>query len=210
VPAKRGERHGDAVISGRQERQERSMSPETTLIIILVFGTAAIASSLVVLKTWLLERRMAPVAYGWAVCTTAVLMAGLLAAHYSAPQRLEYRATGGAPQRDVAPTVPRYSAPWLRSRWSGIVAERLAEQSRVDDMHRKFAPALEQYRQTHGKYPPTLEDAGIETPVTRYGPLHYYGTGTWYLISFGDIERDRFSSDWDSRKRTWSLVELDF
>jgi hypothetical protein len=143
------------------------------------------------------------------VCTTALLVTGLLAAHYSAPERgSDYGATGGAPEPGAAP--PRYSAPWLRTRWSGIVAERLAEQSRVDDMHRQFAPALEQYRQTHGRYPSTLEAAGIETPVTRYGPLHYYGTGTWYLISFGDIERDRFSSDWDSRKQAWRLDELDF
>lgn len=40
------------------------MSPETTLILILVFATAAIFSSLAVLKTWLWERRMSPVASG--------------------------------------------------------------------------------------------------------------------------------------------------
>jgi hypothetical protein len=54
----------------------------------------------------------------------------------------------------------------------------------------------------------------IRTPVTRYGPLHYYGSSErsnpWYLISFGDIERHRFSADWDSRKQAWTMVELDF
>lgn len=187
------------------------MSPETTLILLLVFGTAGIASSLVVLKTWLLERRIPPVASGWATCTTALLVTSLLAAHYSAPDR---GPKSGVVERvpEPGPTrpVPRYSAPWLRTRWLGGMAGRMAEQTRVDEMHRQFAPALEQYRQAHGAYPPTLEDAGIQTPETRYGRLHYYGTGTWYLISFGDIERDRFSADWDSRKRAWSMVELDF
>lgn len=191
------------------------MSPQHTLAFILVLGTVGIASSLFVLKTWLLERRMPRVAGGWVMCTSALLMTGLLAAYYSAPGRgLDYRAGGPAAEPGANPPVPRYSAPWLRTRWSGIVAERLAEQTRVDEMHRQFAPALEQYRLAHGVYPPTLEDAGIETPVTRYGPLHYYGSSEksdpWYLISFGDIERDRFSADWDSRKRAWRLDELDF
>jgi hypothetical protein len=194
------------------ERQERLMSPETTLILILLFGTAGIVSSLVVLKTWLLERRIPRVAGGWVMCTTALLVTGLLAAHYSAPQRVpEYGATGPAAEPGATAPVPRYSAPWYRTPFSSAA---VAEQVRVDAMHRQFAPALEEYRQTHGVYPPTLKDAGIRTPVTRYGPLHYYGSSErsnpWYLISFGDIERHRFSADWDSRKQAWTMVELDF
>ena len=89
-----------------------------------------------------------------------------------------------------------------------------AEVARVDSLHRGFAPALEQYRQEHGTYPDSLQDAGIPIPSTRYGPLHYYGSSSkqnvWYLISFGDPGKDDFQADWDSRKQKWVVLESDF
>jgi hypothetical protein len=151
------------------------MDPGTTLMFVVLFGTVAICCCLVVLKAWILERRLPAGPGGWAMAS-AIVMALTLAT-----------------------AAPAYHS---------------AEQARVDAMHRQFAPALERYRKTHGEYPSTLQEAGIATPQTRYGPLHYYGsrseTDPWYLISFGDIERHRFSADWDSRTRKWTLVGLDF
>jgi hypothetical protein len=202
---RRGHSGTQGGVGGDQRAQANDrrdlMSPGTTLMLILVFGSAAIGFSLVVLKTWLLEHRLPRVAGGWAACTTAILLTGLLAAHHSAPDR--------GPGDANSPWVPQYRTAWYRS-----ARYVTPEQRRVDRMHRQFGPALEMYRQTHGKYPPTLEDVGIATPLTHYGPLYYYSSGSrrdpWYLISFGDIERHHFSADWDSRTQEWNVVKLDF
>lgn len=88
-----------------------------------------------------------------------------------------------------------------------------AEHDRVDSLRLAITPVLEQYRLTHGRYPDALEDAGIQTPETAYGPLHYYGsrseTPAWYLISFGDPKEHGFEADWDSRKGQWQVFEFD-
>jgi hypothetical protein len=83
-----------------------------------------------------------------------------------------------------------------------------SEQARVERLHAQFAPALEQYRQRHGEYPPTLEAAGIQTPQTRYGPLRYR---TWrtdggsYEVSFGNYTENGFTSFFNSRQGKWQL-----
>lgn len=85
-----------------------------------------------------------------------------------------------------------------------------AEQDRVARLHAEFAPALEQYRQTHGDYPPTLQAAGIATPATEYGPLRYLPQrseeGTlFYEISFGDYYDNGFTASFRSDRKTWYL-----
>jgi hypothetical protein len=85
-----------------------------------------------------------------------------------------------------------------------------AEQDRVERLHAQFAPALEQYRQTHGGYPPTLEAAGIATPATEYGPLRYYARrsqegAVFYEISFGDYFDNGFTASFRSDRKTWYL-----
>ncbi|HEX6368741.1 MAG TPA: hypothetical protein VF006_07410 [Longimicrobium sp.] len=170
------------------------MSSETLLVFIVVFGTAATGCSVVVLKTWLQQRRLPRVAGGWATACTVVLFISLIAA---------------APEHSAA----RWASEYPVERY-GTAEYIVPEQLRVDSMHWQFAPALELYRQTHGVYPSALEDAGIATPMTQYGPLYYYYSSRskldpWYLISFGDIETHRFSSDWDSRSQRWSVVEFD-
>lgn len=84
------------------------------------------------------------------------------------------------------------------------------ERERVERLHASIAPTLERYRQTHGAYPPTLEAAGIKTPETRYGQLHYEarrendGTPV-YSISFGHYLNNGFVTWWDSDSRKWYL-----
>lgn len=83
-----------------------------------------------------------------------------------------------------------------------------AEQERVERLHAQFAPALEQYRQRHGEYPPTLEAAGVQTPRTRYGPLRYRASRTdeaYYQISFGNYAENGFTAFFDSRRGKWQL-----
>lgn len=83
-----------------------------------------------------------------------------------------------------------------------------SERERIEQLHAQFAPALERYRQTHGDYPPTLEAAGIATPLTRYGPLEYEvrrekdGTPV-YSVGYGDYITNGFSAWWSSDKRKW-------
>lgn len=86
------------------------------------------------------------------------------------------------------------------------------EHARVEKIRRDITPALERYRDAHGQYPDALADAGIQTPHTRYGPLHYYGSRserpTWYLLSFGDPKQHGFEADWDSRSGEWQVHEF--
>jgi hypothetical protein len=84
------------------------------------------------------------------------------------------------------------------------------EQERVEQLHARFAPALERYRETHGDYPPTLEAAGIATPTTEYGPLRYRrhrsreGTA-YYEVSFGDYYDNGFTAFFNSERSKWYL-----
>lgn len=197
------------------------MGSELTLVFVVLFGLSAIWWTMMVLMDWLRHRRLQQSFGVLAMTSTAVVLLSLAVAQ-SEDGVLRRMPESDAPARTAESGPPKPKPENSGSRWVSearrIIAPAQeyspAEQGRVDEMHRQFAPALERYRQTHGSYPGTLEKAGIETPTTRYGPLYYYGTGseadTWYLISFGDIERDRFSADWDSRTRRWNVVELDF
>jgi hypothetical protein len=178
------------------------MGSELTLVFVVLFGVSAIWWTMMVLTDWLRHRRLQRSFGVLAMASATVVFLSLAVA-----QRDD-----GRPR-----TKPEYSAPrWTseRSPPRQTSEQTAAQQAQVDEMRRQFAPTLERYRQTHGYYPATLEEAGIATPVTLYGPLHYYGSQSeadaWYLISFGDIETDRFSADWDSRSGRWSVVELDF
>jgi hypothetical protein len=76
-----------------------------------------------------------------------------------------------------------------------------AEVRRIEALHAGFAPVLEQYRRQHGTYPSTLEQAGITTPQTRYGPIRYHVHRTvdgrpWYELSFGDYFDNGFVRFW--------------
>lgn len=83
-----------------------------------------------------------------------------------------------------------------------------SERERIEQLHARFAPALERYRQAHGDYPPTLEAAGIPTPQTRYGPLEYHvrrqkdGTPA-YSVGYGDYITNGFSAWWSSDTKSW-------
>ena len=169
------------------------MDSGTTLTFIVVFGTVGICCTLVVLKTWVLRRQLAPAAGGWAMISGCLLVLTLLVA-----------ADGSAEHEERE----------YRTRGFITADHRAAEQARIDKLHKWIGPALERYRSERGVYPPTIEAAGIRTPMTRYGPLYYYSSGSkrepWYLLSFGDIERLGFSADWDSRTQKWTMVEVHF
>lgn len=168
------------------------MNSDTALILIVVFGTVATGCTLAVLRARVLQRSLPRDAAGWAATSAAVVAVCLATA---APRNA---ATEPAPEH----RTPRYSAPRYIN----------DELSRMEMRRHEFAPALEAYRQAHGHYPPTLGAAGVEVPMTRYGPLHYYGSTerpAWYLVSFGDPTVNRFSADWDSRRQKWSVYLMD-
>jgi hypothetical protein len=187
------------------------MGSELTLVFVVLFGLSAIWWIMMVLMDWLRHRRLQQSFGVLAMASTAVVILSLAIA------QPDDGVLSRISDSDAPGPKPEYSGPrWTseRSRPRQTSEQTAAQQAQVDEMRRQFSPALERYRQTHGYYPATLQEAGIQTPVTLYGPLHYYGSQSeadaWYLISFGDIERDRFSADWDSRTGRWSVVELDF
>jgi hypothetical protein len=198
------------------------MGPELTLTFVVVFGLAGIGWTVIALIDWLRYRRLPRAIGGLAVASTAVVMISLMTAEprHGVIRRMpeSVRRPEPPPQYGVLRRVskPRSSRrkPEYRTRRYNTGRHRAAEQARVDELHRWIGPALEQYRQGRGVYPPTLEAAGIGTPMTRFGPLYYYSSGSksepWYLLSFGDIEMHRFSADWDSRTKRWTVTSLSF
>lgn len=87
-----------------------------------------------------------------------------------------------------------------------LVLPRRCSPSSVE---RDAAPLIQQldaYRQAHGRYPPTLEAAGIRPPRYRCGTFTYTldADGSCGL-SIGDYARDNFEASWDSNKREWYL-----
>jgi hypothetical protein len=173
------------------------MSYDLRFMLVALAALAALFWATAALRRWLLRQPrtgtaiLAAVAY--AVVAAVVLGIG------EAPPR-KYRAWD-------APIV-RFNG-W-GARLSGY---RAAEHDRVDSLRIAITPALERYRKAHGQYPVALEDAGIATPQTAYGPLHYYGsrseTPHWYLISFGNPKEHGFEADWDSRTGKWQVFEFD-
>ena len=55
--------------------------------------------------------------------------------------------------------------------------------------------AAERYRATHGRYPTSLEAAGVAAPKTRFGPWRYtYHPSTdVFDLEIGDYGRDGFT-----------------
>jgi hypothetical protein len=99
--------------------------------------------------------------------------------------------------------------------WSARPGYSPGQRARVESIRRQeIAPALERYWRTHGKYPATLEEAGLQTPRTPYGPLRYSGSVSerprWYVISFGTPRVNRFRADWDSRSERWTIIKHDW
>ena len=60
--------------------------------------------------------------------------------------------------------------------------------------------ALTDFEQTHGRYPRSLTEAGIENVDTEYGPFEYQylEDGTQCCISIGDYGDDLFEISWCS------------
>ena len=54
--------------------------------------------------------------------------------------------------------------------------------------------ALEAYRQSHGRYPTSLEDAAIARPRTAFGRWYYFVAPdrASYVLEIGDYSRDGF------------------
>jgi hypothetical protein len=65
--------------------------------------------------------------------------------------------------------------------------------------------AAERYKAQTGRYPNTVEQAGVATPVSRYGRWQYKtdSGGKSFSLSVGDYERDGFVMYWTDRG--WSI-----
>ncbi|MHA3773365.1 hypothetical protein ACXR0O_17670 [Verrucomicrobiota bacterium sgz303538] len=68
---------------------------------------------------------------------------------------------------------------------------------------------LKAYRTQHGRFPSSLEEAGIQSPNTRYG--HFYYTPVppddSFILSVGDYERDGIMVFRQSGADEWSVYE---
>lgn len=87
-----------------------------------------------------------------------------------------------------------------------------AEIERLEIMrYEVLTPALEDHRREHGRYPGSLQEAGLEAPTTPWGPLGYErrpdGDGGHYVLRVGDHDRNGFTASWDSRapEDGWSV-----
>lgn len=192
------------------------------LVLLVFFGLAGIFWTVLTAAVWL-SRRSLPLLPGGLAATCTVFIVILLVAgepEYSG-ETSEYSA--GTPEYGAGTGTPEYSAGTETLPYSLEIqspAERddarawartAPERARVDRLHQQwYASSLERYRQANGRYPSTLEQVGFRTPDTPHGPLHYYGGGDWYLISFGDPSRDGFSADWDSRTQKWIVTAFQF
>jgi hypothetical protein len=56
--------------------------------------------------------------------------------------------------------------------------------------------AVERYKSQHGRYPPSLAEAGVSTPLTRYGWWRYGSDGSDYSLELGDYGRYGFLMWW--------------
>jgi|GEM_PF-3269639 len=166
---------------------------ELRLMLLAAFGLTALYCAASTMKIWLRSRRLSYL--GGAMATTFGTVA-LLILIVPAPVQ-----PSGMDEPARADLQGRRAGYWQRY--------SAAEQAEIEEMHGDLAPALESYRQTHGVYPPTLPVAGIPLPETRHGPIHYYSSRTWYLVSVGDPKMDGFQADWDSRTQKWTVNEFD-
>src|SRR4051794_33405563 len=79
-----------------------------------------------------------------------------------------------------------------------------------DDLRRdgdRMALAVDRYRSQHGRYPETLEEAGIVAPECPYDGWRYYSFDNHYRLSVGDDDRDGFVLTYRSVSREWELSD---
>lgn len=185
------------------------------LLLLVFFGLAGIFWTVLTAAVWL-SRRSLPLLPGGLAATCTVFIVILLVAGepgYSGETGTSEYGTG-TPAYGTGTGTPAYSLE-IQSQGERDDARAWArtapERARVDRLHQQwYASSLERYRQANGHYPSTLEEVGFRTPPTPHGPLHYYGGGDWYLLSFGDPSRDGFSADWDSRTQKWIVTAFQF
>jgi hypothetical protein len=67
----------------------------------------------------------------------------------------------------------------------------------------QMVAAVERFRETNGRYPETLAEAGVVPPPTRYGAWGFEWDGGEYVLSIGDYGRDGFVLYYSSRNRDW-------
>jgi type II secretory pathway pseudopilin PulG len=93
----------------------------------------------------------------------------------------------------------------------GLRAEPYSEraQQRIELQRQRIAPALERYRQEHGRYPSTLKEAGVKAPRTPYGRLHYFSPppdmGIMYQWAYGNNEINGFEALWSTETGKWKV-----
>lgn len=96
----------------------------------------------------------------------------------------------------------------------GLRAERYSERAhaRIEAQRQKLAPALERYRQAHGRYPSTLKEAGLKAPRTPYGRLHYFAPppdmAITYQWAYGNNEVNGFEALWSTETGTWEVFRF--
>jgi type II secretory pathway pseudopilin PulG len=84
------------------------------------------------------------------------------------------------------------------------------EAARIELQRQRLAPAIEQYRRTHGGYPPTAEAAGVKLPRTPYGTLYYHTSRSdqgveAYHVTYGEDEIHGFTATWSSDEDKWHI-----
>ena len=79
----------------------------------------------------------------------------------------------------------------------------------VADLRRdgdRMVEAVEQYRRVSGRYPESLEEAGVVPPECPYAPWRYvYYDDGHYRLSVGDHDRDGFVLTYRSASGKWYL-----
>jgi hypothetical protein len=79
-----------------------------------------------------------------------------------------------------------------------------------DDLRRDgdlMATAVDRYKLKNGRYPESLEEAGVVAPECLYAPWRYVCYGDHYRLSVGDLDRDGFVLTYRSVSGEWHLDE---
>ena len=82
----------------------------------------------------------------------------------------------------------------------------------ADDLKRMGDPVVTQlkaFRAQHGRFPKSLEEAGIQSPQTRYGAFYYTTVppDDSFMLSVGDYERDGIMVFRQSGADEWGVYE---
>lgn len=67
----------------------------------------------------------------------------------------------------------------------------------------QMVAAVEHYHRSRGRYPTSLEQAGVAPLITRYGPWVYRSDGSSFTLSVGDYREDLFVFSFDSNSNCW-------